>query len=363
MPKKKATDKKETDTKETKKKEKGTLDIAMSAVNKKHGKVLKWLSETPNENIEFIPTGSISLDYALGGGLPRGRIVEVFGWESSGKSTLAMSVAAEANHMGLKCLYVDAERALDPRLPIAYGVDPTKFMLEDEPFTAEKHFEIINDVVGSGDIGVCVVDSVSSLVPKAVMEGDVGDSHVGVLARFLSQECTKLIHLLGETNTLFIFINQYREKIVRMGDPRTTSGGNAIKFYATHRIEVSGTGKTKGGAIFGDNGDTVGHRMSFKVLKNKVGIPYRQGEIDLYYGQGYDTAGELVDVAIDLGLITQAGSWLTYNETKLQGKDRMKAVLLEDNILRCSMLAGVKDLLGLPLTERENKECNYGVVE
>jgi len=346
-----------------------TLDLALNSINKKHGAVLRWLSDTPDEHIEFIPTGSISLDYALGGGLPRGRIVEVYGWESSGKSTLAMSVAAEANAMGLKCLYIDAERALDPRLPVSYGVDPTKFMLEDAPITAEKHFEIINDVVSSGDIGVCVVDSVSSLVPKAVMEGDVGKSHVGQLARFLSQECTKLIHLIGETNTLFIFINQYREKIMKVpGDPRTTSGGNAIKFYATHRIEVSGSGKTKAGALYGANGETIGHKMKFKVLKNKVGVPYRQGEIDLFYGQGYDTTSELISVATDLGLIEQGGAWLTYRkgqegEIKKQGKENMKSAVLGDNVLRCTLLADVKEILGLEISERENIACNHGVVE
>jgi len=351
------------------KKESSTLDLAFSAVNKKHGAVLKWLSEVPNEEISFISTGSISLDYALGGGLPRGRIVEIYGWESSGKSTLAMGVAAEACRMDLKCLYIDAERALDPRLPIAYGVDPSKFILEDAPITAEEHFEIIQDVVSSGDIGVCVLDSVSSLVPRAVMEGDVGDSHVGVLARLLSQGCTKLIHLLGETNTLFIFINQYREKILKMpGDPKTTSGGNAIKFYATHRIEVLGSGKTKAGAIFGPNGETIGHKMHFRVLKNKVGIPYRGGSIDLIYGQGYDRINDLIDVAIDLGVLEVGGAWFTYRkgeagEVKRQGKENMRAVLLEDVSVRAAMLSDVKAILGLPLSLREQEECNYGVLE
>jgi len=328
---------------------KSTLDIAMGAVNKKYGPVLKWLSETPKENIEFIPTGSISLDYALGGGFPRGRIVEIFGWESSGKSTLAMSVAAEANALGLKCLYIDAERALDPRLPIAYGVDPTRFILEDQPFTAEKHFSIIHDVVSSGDIGVCVVDSVSSLVPQAVMDGEIGANHVGQLARFLSQECTMLIHLLGETNTLFIFINQYREKIMKMGgDPRTTSGGNAIKFYSSQRIDVSGSGKTKTGSITSDTGEVIGHRMRFKVLKNKVCIPYRTGEIDLIYGKGYDLTAELIDLATDLGIVSMKGSWYSYKENcNVQGKVGFKNLLEERKELRSSIRKEVLDILKL----------------
>ncbi|MCK5021416.1 MAG: hypothetical protein KAS32_30675 [Candidatus Peribacteraceae bacterium] len=328
------------------KKESSSLDIALNSVNKKHGSVLRWLSEVPNDQIEYISTGSISLDYALGGGLPRGRIVEIFGWESSGKSTLAMAVAAEANKRGLKCLYIDAERALDPRLPVSYGVDPTMFMLEDAPLTAENHFEIIHDVVGSGDIAMVVVDSVSSLVPKAVMEGKVGQSHVGQLARFLSQECTSLIHLIGNTNCLFIFINQYREKIMRIpGDPRTTSGGNAIKFYSTHRIEVAGSGKTKTGALFNVNGDVIGHKMKFKILKNKVNIPYRSGEIDLIYGQGYDTTAELVDIASDLGIISVRGSWFFYGEDiRVQGRQAFKDLLLEKNKLRKAIR---KDVLGI----------------
>jgi recombination protein RecA len=355
----------------TKKKadKRSTLDLAINAVSKKHGHVIQWLSDTPDERIEFIPTGSVSLDYALGGGFPRGRIVEIFGWESSGKSTLAMSVAAEANRMGLRCLYIDAERALDKRLPVSYGVDPNKFILQDPPITAEEHFSIMTDLVSSGGIGVCVVDSVSSLVPKAVMEGDIGASHVGQLARFLSQECTKLVHLLGETNTLFIFINQYREKIMKMpGDPRTTSGGNAIRFYATHRVEVAGTGKTKSGAILDLKGNTIGHKMKFKVLKNKVGVPYRSGGIDLIYGQGYDTFGELVELAADFGLIEKSGSWLTYKEDqegqiKVQGIENMKMRIAEDTALRCSLLCEVKEVLGMPLTVKELEECNHGVVE
>jgi len=356
-------------TKSTVEVSRGTLDIALSSIQKKHGHVIQWLSEAPEDSIEFIPTGSVSLDYALGGGFPRGRIVEIFGWESSGKSTLAMSVAAEANRMGLSCLYVDAERALDKRLPISYGVDPTRFILQDPPITAEEHFSIIQDLVGSGGIGVCIVDSVSSLIPKAVMNGEVGDSHVGVLARFLSQECTKLIHLLGETNTLFIFINQFREKIMRTpGDPKTTSGGNAIKFYATHRVEVVGSGKTQGGSIKDEKGATIGHRMKFKVLKNKLGVPYRSGEIDLIYGKGYDTLGELVDLATDFGIIEQAGAWFTYNkgkegETKKQGKEGMKAYISENTVLRTTLLLEVKEVLGLPLTPRELEECSNGVVE
>ena len=325
------------------------LDLAFKSIAKKHGQALKWLSDVPAEHIDYIPTGSLSLDYAIGGGLPRGRITEIFGWESSGKSTLALSVAAEANKKGLTCLYVDAERALDPALPVAYGVDPGMFILEDRPLTAEEHFSIVNDVVSSGEIGVVVIDSVSSLVPRAVMDGGVGDAHVGVLARFLSQECSKLIHLIGETNTLFIFINQYREKVMRIpGDPKTTSGGNALRFYSSVRIEVSGTGKTAKGAIKDDNGVVIGHRMSFKVMKNKVGVPYRTGSIDLIYGQGYDYVSELVDLAVDLAIIDKSGSWCSFPEDniKVQGMDAMRELVASDVGLHAKIHNRVCSMLG-----------------
>ena len=346
-----------------------TLDIALKAVKKKHGAAVRFLSDVPEDKMEFIPTGSISLDAATGGGLLRGRMVEIFGWEGSGKSTLAMSIIAEANNMGHKALYIDAERALDPRLPVAYGVDPSMFIWEDEPFSAERHFEIINDIVGSGDIGVCVVDSVSSLIPSVVKEGEVGKAHIGQLARFLSQECPKLIHLIGNTNTLFIFINQYREKIMTVpGDPRTTSGGNAVKFYSSYRIEVAGSGKTKSGAIYGPNGETVGHHMKFRLLKNKTAIPFKSGAIDLIYGKGYDTIKELVDTSVDLGLIESAGSWFTYkkgekDEIKCQGKGNMAEAVINDNVIRCSLLSDVKSILGLKITAKEMKDCKYGVVD
>lgn len=326
------------------------LDMALKAVIKKHGQVIKWLSETPDDKIDFISTGSLSLDYALGGGFPRGRITEIFGWESSGKSTLALTVAAEANRRGLSCLYIDAERALDRTLPVSYGVNPSMFILEDQPITAEEHFTIVDDLVRSGEVGVVVIDSVSSLVPKAIMEGKVGDSYIGVLARFLSQECPKLIHSIGDTNTLFIFINQYREKVMRMpGDPRTTSGGNALRFYSSVRVEVSGTGKTKSGAILDEKGEVIGHRMNFKVMKNKVGIPYRKGGIDLVYGKGYDVVGELIELAADLGVIDRGGAWYSYPEMdiKIQGAAAFREIVLQNKELHSKLQNQVTKILGL----------------
>ena len=342
MPKKK-------ETKEVVEKSKASvLDIALKAINKKHGAAIRWLDDVPKENISYISTGSMSLDSALGGhGFPRGRVVEIFGWESCGKSTLAMSTAAEANKLGLNCLYIDAERALDPRLPVSYGVDPKKFILEDAALPAETHLDILESAVSSGDVGMVVVDSVTALTPKAILEGSYGDTTIGLQARLLSQSLSKLIHLIGETNTLLIFINQFREKInMYGGDPKTTSGGNAIRFYATHRVEIAGSGKTKSDRILGSDGNIVGHRMKFKVVKNKLGVPFRSGGIDLIYGKGYDTTSELVELAVDFGIIDVAGSWYSFGEeNRFQGKDGFKKFVAENGEARNTIAQKVNFVL------------------
>ena len=324
------------------------LAIALNAVNKKHGTILKWLSDTPDERFEFISTGSISLDHALGGGFPRGRMVEVFGWEGCGKSTLAMSTVAEANKMGLDAVYLDIERALDPRLPIAYGVDPNKFLLEDAPFSAENHLEVMEALISTGRIGVCVLDSITALMPQAELDGNIGDKHIGLQARLLSQACRKLVQLLGETNTLMIFINQYREKIMSVpGDPKVVSGGNATKFYCTHRVEVSGSGKYNKGRILGSGGEVIGQKMHYKVMKNKLSAPWREGTLDLIYGRGYDVFAEIVNLSTDLGVIDLEGSWYQYKEYKVQGMDKFKALLEEDCKLRYDLESQVREMLGL----------------
>ncbi len=324
------------------------LAVALKAVNKKHGDILKWLSETPDERIEFISTGSISLDHALGGGFPRGRMVEIFGWEGSGKSTLAMSTIAEANKMGLDAVYLDVERALDPRLPVMYGVDPGMFLLEDAPFSAEDHLEVMEALISSGSVGVCVLDSITALMPQAELDGAIGDQHVGRQARLLSQACRKLVQLLGETNTLMIFINQYREKILKVpGDPKVVSGGNATKFYCTHRVEVAGSGKYKSGQILGVDGDIIGHKMGYKIMKNKLAPPWRTGTLDLVYGRGYDVFSELVSLCTDLGLVDLKGSWYQYKEIRAQGTDNFKLLLMEDPLLKQELEAQVRDMLGL----------------
>ena len=324
------------------------LSIALNAVNKKHGKIISFLDETPDEKFEFISTGSISLDHALGGGFPRGRMVEICGWEGSGKSTLAMSTIAEANKMGLSALYLDIERALDPRLPVAYGVDPSMFLLEDAPFSAEEHLEVMEALISSGKVGVCVLDSITALMPKAELEGSIGDSHIGLQARLLSQACRKLVQLLGETNTLMIFINQYREKIMSVpGDPKVVSGGNATKFYCTHRVEVAGSGKYKSGKILGVGGDVIGQKMTYQVMKNKLSAPWRTGTLDLVYGQGYDVFAELVDLGTDLGVVDVKGSWYQYGELRAQGKDKFKLLLMEKYEDKKALETTVREMLGL----------------
>lgn len=326
---------------------KSALSVAFTQINKKHSNALKWLADVPC-GYDFIPTGSVSLDFALGGGFPRGRMVELLGWESSGKSTIAMSTAAQANKLGIKVLYIDCERAIDKSLVASYGVDPNMFLLDNSPLSMEEHFEIIYGLLGTSEIGMVVVDSVSSLIPQAELDGCAGDSHVGLQARFLSQECRKIVNMIGESNTLFIFINQYREKVMAYGDPKVTSGGHAIPFYCTHRLESQG-GKTKESIILDDKGVAIGHRMKYKVLKNKIGMPFRSGSIDLIYGKGFDALSELVDLSTDTGLISLGGAWYTIPETgeKVQGKDKMKLYLEEHTEFRNDLTLRVRSMLGM----------------
>ncbi len=321
-----------------------TLDIALNSVIKKHGCTIKWLKDIPKDKHEFISSGSLGLDYALGGGFVRGRIVEVYGPPGSGKSTLALRVIAEANKLGMTALYVDAERALDPEMPIKYGVDPDKFMLEDNPISAEEHFGIVETMISSGDIGVCVVDSVTALITTAEMEADTKQEFMGKMPKFLSEKIRRLIQLLGETNTLFIFINQIRNKIGAYGNPETTPGGEAIKFYSTHRVRVEG-GASKTSRIVNDKGEVIGHKLKYEVVKNKIASPYRSGELDLLYGKGFDYNGELVDLGVNLSVIEQGGAWYTYGATKMQGRDSVRKMVGEDEAFRSSLVTDINKIL------------------
>jgi len=303
------------------------LEMALGQIEKQYGKgaVMK-MSDKGEMNVEAIPTGALALDLALGvGGLPRGRIVEVYGPESSGKSTLAMHVVAEAQRNGGICAYIDAEHAMDPVYAKAIGVDIDELLIS-QPDTGEQALEIADLLVRSGALDVVVIDSVAALTPRAEIEGEMGDSHVGLQARLMSQALRKLTANLNRTKTICLFINQLREKIgVMFGSPETTPGGRALKFYASVRLDIRRIESIKDGA------EVVGNRTRVKVAKNKVSPPFRQAEFDIMYGKGISREGSLLDVGVDLGLIKKSGAWFTYEGEQLgQGRENAKSFLADN---------------------------------
>ena len=302
------------------------LEVAMSQIEKQFGKgsVMK-LGQFKAMEIEAIPTGALSLDIALGiGGVPRGRIIEVYGPESSGKTTLALHVIAEAQKMGGEAAFIDAEHALDPVYARKLGVDIDNLIVS-QPDTGEQALEITEALVRSGALDVVVVDSVAALVPKAEIDGEMGDSHMGLQARLMSQALRKLAGAINKSKTVLIFINQLREKIgVMFGNPETTTGGRALKFYASVRMDIRKTEMMK------QDGQVIGNRVRVKVIKNKVAPPFREAEFDVLYGKGISKVGNILDMAVNLDIVEKSGAWFSYNGQRIsQGRENAKRYLEE----------------------------------
>ena len=311
---------------EAKEREK-SLEMARSHIEKQYGKgAIMRMGETTHMDIGTIPTGALALDLALGiGGLPRGRIVEIYGPESSGKSTLATHVVAEAQRNGGICAYIDAEHAMDPIYAANIGVNVDELLIS-QPDTGEQALEIADILVRSGALDVIVIDSVAALTPRAEIEGEMGDTHVGLQARLMSQALRKLTGNLARSNTIMIFINQLREKIgVMFGSPETTPGGRALKFYSSVRLDIRRIESIKDGV------EVVGNRTRVKVVKNKVAAPFKQAEFDIMYGKGISREGSVLDVGADLGVVKKSGAWYTYEGEQLgQGKENAKQFLIEN---------------------------------
>ncbi len=320
------------------------LDVALTQIDKQFGKgSVMRLGERAAVPIEVIPTGSIALDVALGiGGLPRGRVVEIYGPESSGKTTVALHAVANAQAGGGVAAFIDAEHALDPDYARALGVD-TDALLVSQPDTGEQALEIADMLVRSGALDVIVIDSVAALVPRAEIEGEMGDSHVGLQARLMSQALRKITGALSNSGTTAIFINQLREKIgVMFGSPETTTGGKALKFYASIRLDVRRIETLK------DGGEAVGNRTRVKVVKNKVAPPFKQAEFDIVYGQGISREGSLIDVGVEQGLIKKSGAWYTYQTDQLgQGKENVRGFLRDNPDLADEIEKRIKEKLGV----------------
>ncbi|WP_077075182.1 recombinase RecA [Aedoeadaptatus urinae] len=333
---------------------KRALDDAIAKIEKEYGKgAIMRLGENANLNIESIPTGSLSLDVALGiGGIPRGRIIEIYGPESSGKTTLALHMIAEAQKLGGTAAFIDAEHALDPQYSKNLGVD-TENLIISQPDTGEQALEITESLVRSNAVDIIVVDSVAALVPKAEIEGEMGDSHMGLQARLMSQGLRKLTGAISKSKASVIFINQLREKIgVMFGNPETTTGGRALKFFTTVRMDIRRIDSLKKGD------EIIGNRVRVKVVKNKVAPPFKKAEFDIMYGTGISKVGSVLDAAVEAGIIEKSGSWFSYGDAKLgQGRENSKAYLLENP----DLLNDIDEKVRIHYHMGENKENNEGV--
>ena len=320
------------------------LDAALTQIERAFGKgsIMRMGAKAGDQQIEVIPSGSLGLDLALGiGGLPRGRIIEVYGPESSGKTTLALHAIAEAQRRGGTCAFIDAEHALDPIYARKLGVDVDNLLLS-QPDGGEQALEICDTLVRSGAVDVLVVDSVAALVPRAELEGEMGDSHVGLHARLMSQALRKLTGSVSRSNTMLIFLNQIRLKIgVMFGNPETTTGGNALKFYASVRMEIRRIGQIK------DREEVVGNQTRVKVVKNKLAPPFRQVEFDIMYGEGVSKVGELIDLGVKAGVVEKSGAWFSYDSTRIgQGRENAKQYLRDHKDMADAIEKRVRDQAG-----------------
>jgi recombination protein RecA len=329
------------------------LEVALLQIEKQFGKgsIMKLGDAAEKMNIAVIPTGALSLDLALGvGGVPRGRVVEVYGPESSGKTTVALHMAAEAQRLGGIAAFIDAEHALDPLYAKKLGVDIDNLLIS-QPDTGEQALEIVEALVRSGAVDIIIIDSVAALTPQAEIEGEMGDTHVGLQARLMSQALRKLTAVISKSNTIAVFINQIREKVgIMFGNPETTPGGRALKFYASVRLEVRKLETLKQGS------DIVGTRTKVKVVKNKVAPPFKEAEFDIIYGLGISKAGCILDMAIDLNIINKSGSWYSYGENRIgQGRENAREYLLKDPQIMAEIEHKVRLGTGL-LSETVNAE-------
>jgi recombination protein RecA len=320
------------------------LDEAIAGIHKDFGEgSIMRLGDTQKLEVEVIPTGSLALDIALGaGGVPKGRVIEVFGPESSGKTTLCLHILAEAQKRGQTAAFIDAEHALDPEYARRIGVD-TKNLLISQPDTGEQALGIVEALIRSNAVGIIVIDSVAALTPKAEIEGDMGDSHMGLQARLMSQALRKITAVASRSNTTIVFINQIRMKIgVMFGNPETTTGGNALKFYSSVRLDIRRTETIKEGE------NSIGNHVRVKVVKNKVAPPFRQAEFDIMFNEGISKTGELVDLGVQASLINKSGAWYEYNGEKIaQGREAAKQYLAEHSEVAKELSKAVRELYGL----------------
>ena len=322
------------------------LEAAISNIERSYGKgsIMKLGDPSASLNVETVPTGSISLDIALGmGGVPKGRIVEIYGPESSGKTTVALHMVAEVQKRGGIAGFIDAEHALDPVYAKNIGVDIDNLYIS-QPDNGEQALEITETMVRSGAVDIIIVDSVAALVPKAEIDGDMGDSHVGLQARLMSQALRKLTAVISKTNCVVIFINQLREKVgVMFGNPETTTGGRALKFYSSIRMDVRRVESLKAG------GDVVGNRTRIKVVKNKIAPPFKEAEFDIMFGQGISKEGDILDLAASLNIVIKSGAWFAYNDAKIgQGRENAKQFLRDNPVILAEIETKVREHFGLP---------------